>query len=214
MVHNNQSDDRTNIDVETDSSEKVEKDLRRIAGVVANIPDVEPPDELIGSVMARIQPKKSGLWKRLWRRLQFPIYITPLKLAPLGASAVVALLLVTLVFLGRIPNGKDATSIIDRTGKMGTAVTFTLNMPDASNVNVIGSFNQWTPNGFRMHWDKSRGLWILSVRLETGRYEYAFLVDGQVVVPDPEALLQQDDGFGNKNSVLVIERGNGHETKI
>jgi 1,4-alpha-glucan branching enzyme len=79
---------------------------------------------------------------------------------------------------------------------------------------VIGSFNQWTPNGFRMHWDERRGLWILSARLERGRYEYAFLVDNQVVVPDPKALLQQDDGFGNKNSILIIERDNNNETKI
>jgi 1,4-alpha-glucan branching enzyme len=98
--------------------------------------------------------------------------------------------------------------------KLQAAVTFTLNMPDASNVEVIGSFNQWTPNGFRMDWDERRGLWVLSVPLERGRYEYAFLVDGKTILPDPKAFMQQDDGFGNKNSILIIERDNGHEIRI
>ena len=201
----------SDIDVKSEASTHLDKDLRRIAGMVADVPDVEPPDKLIESVMARIQPKKLVWWRRTWRQLQIPIYFTPLKIIPFGASAL-ALILLALVFLGRNPGVKDMTTTLIGTKKMGAAVTFTLNMPDASNVDVIGSFNQWTPNGFQMHWDKSRGLWILSVQLEDGRYEYAFLVDGKSIVPDPKALMQQDDGFGNKNSILIIERDNGHET--
>ena len=206
-------DNFSNIDMEIDLSKDLDKDLRCIAGMVANIPDVEPPDKLIESVMSRIQPKKIVWWRRILRQLQIPFYVTPLKIAPLGASAA-ALIIVALIFLGRTPDVKDMTSTLIKGKKMGAAVTFTLNMPGASNVDVIGSFNRWTPNGFRMHWDERRGLWILSARLERGRYEYAFLVDNQVVVPDPKALLQQDDGFGNKNSILIIERDNGNETKI
>ena len=206
-------DNDSNIDMEIDPSKDLDKDVRRIAGMLTNIPDVEPPEKLIESVMVRIQPKKTVWWRRVFRQLQIPFYVTPLKIVPFGASAA-ALIIVALIFLGRTPDVKDMTSTLIRGGKMGAAVTFTLNMPGASNVDVIGSFNQWTPNGFRMHWDERRGLWILSARLERGRYEYAFLIDNQVVVPDPKALLQQDDGFGNKNSVLIIERDNGNETKI
>ena len=195
------------------SSKALGKDLRRIAGMVANIPDVEPPDKLIESVMARIQPKKIVWWRRILRQLQIPFYVTPLKIVPFGASAA-ALIIVALVFLGRTPDVKDAAQNFMGVKKLLAAVTFTLNMPDASNVEVIGSFNQWMPNGFRMHWDENRGLWVLSVPLERGRYEYAFLVDGKTILPDPKAVMQQDDGFGNKNSILIIERDNGHETRI
>jgi hypothetical protein len=189
------------------------KDLRRIAGMVANISDVEPPDNLIDSVMTRIQPKKTVWWRRIWRQFQIPFYITPLKIAPFGASGA-ALIIVALLFLGRTPDVKDTAQTLMGAKKLRAAVTFTLNMPDASNVEVIGSFNQWTPNGFRMHWDERRGLWVLSVPLERGRYEYAFLVDGKTILPDPKAIMQQDDGFGNKNSILIIERNNGHEIRI
>ena len=65
-----------------------------------------------------------------------------------------------------------------------------------------------------MKWDESRKAWIVSLSLEKGRYEYAFLVDGEKIVPDPSALIDQDDGFGNKNSVLVIERNGRHEAGI
>ena len=201
----------SDIDVKSENSTHLDKDLRGIARLVADIPDVEPPDTLIESVMARLQPKKLVWWRRAWRQLHIPIYVTPLKIIPFGASAL-ALILFVLFFLSRTPGVKDMTTTLIGTKEMGAAVTFTLNMPDASNVDVIGSFNQWTPNGFQMHWDKGRGLWILSVQLENGRYEYAFLVDGKSIVPDPKALMQQDDGFGNKNSILIIERNNGHET--
>ena len=195
------------------SNKALGKDLRRVAGMVANIPDVEPPDKLIESVMARIQPKKIVWWRRILRQLQIPFYVTPLKIVPFGASAA-ALIIVALIFLGRTPDVKDTAQTLMGAKKLRAAVTFTLNMPDVSNVDVIGSFNQWTPNGFRMHWDERRGLWVLSVPLERGRYEYAFLVDGKTILPDPKAVMQQDDGFGNKNSILIIERNNGHETRI
>jgi hypothetical protein len=213
MQDKNEFDNHSSIDMEIEPSKDLDKDLRRVAGMVANIPDVEPPDKLIESVMARIQPKKIVWWRRILRQLQIPFYVTPLKIVPFGASAA-ALIIVALVFLGRTPDVKDTAQTLMGVKKLLAAVTFTLNMPDASNVEVIGSFNQWMPNGFRMNWDEKRGLWVLSVPLERGRYEYAFLVDGKTILPDPKAVMQQDDGFGNKNSILIIERNNGHETRI
>ena len=56
------------------------------------------------------------------------------------------------------------------------------------------------------------GGWSIRVPLGRGRYEYAFLVNGRTVVPDPKALLFQDDGFGNSNSIINI--GNNHEQSI
>jgi len=213
MQGKSEFDNHSSIDMKIDPSEDMGKDLRRIAGMVANIPDVEPPDKLIESVMARIQPKKIVWWRKILRQLHIPFYITPLKIVPFGASAA-ALIIVALIFLGRTPDVKDTAQTLMGAKKLQAAVTFTLNMPGASNVEVIGSFNQWTPNGFRMDWDERRGLWVLSVPLERGRYEYAFLVDGKTILPDPKAVMQQDDGFGNKNSILIIERNNGHEIRI
>ena len=187
------------------------EDLHRIASLLENISDIEPPDTLVGSVMTGIQPKKLTWWKKLRRQLQTPITITPMRIAQLSAGAV-AVMLVAMVFLNQNQDRNDATLILNRTAQTGKVVLFTLDMPHASNVELIGSFNQWTPEGYRMVRDEQRGVWKLSVPLGSGRYEYAFLIDGEMVVPDPKGLLQQDDGFGNKNSILTINRGNGHGT--
>jgi hypothetical protein len=213
MPRNKDSGNHSNMDTRTYSSKNLDKDLQRIAGVVAKIPDVEPPEGLIESVMSRIQPKRLGWWRRFWRPLQIPISVTPLKVASVGASAT-ALMLVALVFLLQAPEkGKVASTIqgIDT----GTApVMFSLDMPSASTVEVIGSFNRWRPEGFQMEWDERRELWVLSIQLERGKHEYAFLVDGRVIISDPRALMNQDDGFGNKNSILFIEGDNHHGSAI
>ena len=54
----------SNRNVREYTSEKVGKDLRRIAGLVAGIPDKEPPDTLVESVMTQIQPWRLSLLKR------------------------------------------------------------------------------------------------------------------------------------------------------
>ena len=66
---------------EDDRKDLQDKDLRRIAGMIASLPGREPPAEIIDSVMARIRPKKLGTLKALWRRMQVPLAIAPLRMA-------------------------------------------------------------------------------------------------------------------------------------
>lgn len=199
--------------MKSNHSKNAGEDLQRIASLLEDITDIEPPDTLVGSVMAGIRPKKLTWWKKLRRQLQTPIYVTPMRIAQLSAAAA-ALMLVAVVFLNQNQGRNDANLVLNRTSQSGNVVLFTLDMPHASNVALIGSFNQWAPEGYRMYRDDQRGVWKLSVPLGSGRYEYAFLVDGKMVVPDPKGLLQQDDGFGNKNSILIINRESDHETAI
>lgn len=190
-----------------------DKDLRRIAAMIANLPDREPPGELIQSVMARIQPRKSSRLAILWRRMSVPVSFVPLRIVSAAASLALVLLVVILL-AGRGPDQTSVTSLPRAENGSERTVVFTLNMPDASRVELIGTFNQWKPGDSVMTWDESRKAWVLSLDLTKGRYEYAFLVDGEKVVPDPDALVYRDDGFGNKNSILIVERNNGHEAGI
>ena len=82
-------------------------------------------------------------------------------------------------------------------------VEFALDMPDAHSVQVVGSFNNWVPQPCELHKDNGSTRWILTLRLQPGRYEYAFLVDGKHM-PHPDAEFYQDDGFGNQNTVLAL----------
>jgi|GEM_PF-813964 hypothetical protein len=73
-------------------------------------------------------------------------------------------------------------------------------------VAVAGDFSDW--NYLNMERVKEN-CWKITIRLRPGKYEYGFLVDGKEWVPDPNAPRQISDGFGNFNSVLVVDGSNG-----
>lgn len=62
-------------------------------------------------------------------------------------------------------------------------VVFRYEDPDAEAVFLMGDFNDWDPEADPM--ERVGQVWELALPLEKGRYEYAFLVDGEWVV-DPE----------------------------
>ena len=80
-----------------------------------------------------------------------------------------------------------------------------LEAPRASAVSVVGDWNGWDPSSQRLSDRNGDGVWEIEIRLEPGReYRYQFLVDGERWIPDPNAPLKVDDGFGGTDSVLHI----------
>ena len=82
------------------------------------------------------------------------------------------------------------------------AVQLSYHAPDARQVFVAGTFNEWKPDVQPLRREKD-GLWLTDLSLAPGTYEYLFVVDEQWVrdprsagVPNP---------FGGENSVLVVE---------
>jgi 1,4-alpha-glucan branching enzyme len=82
-------------------------------------------------------------------------------------------------------------------------VVFAYADSQAKKVCLAGSFNQWSPQTHCMK--KERGSWTLSIFLRPGRYQYLLLVDDQTWKLDPGAPLTEDNGFGSKNSVFIVE---------
>lgn len=83
-------------------------------------------------------------------------------------------------------------------------VHFALTAPEARTVMLVGDFNGWSPEQALSLRPVADGRFVASLDLTPGRYEYAFLVDGQRVVPDPAASAFAPDGFGGTNSVLEL----------
>ena len=81
-------------------------------------------------------------------------------------------------------------------------VTFQLEAPQAEQVCVVGSFNEWDPTANILGYDED-GRWGCTLALEPGEYEYRFVVDGQWH-DDPENTERRSNGFGTENCVLVI----------
>lgn len=80
-------------------------------------------------------------------------------------------------------------------------VAFTIQVPNAHEAAVAGTFNDWQPQPLKAA--KSPGSFSLTVLLPPGDYEYRFVIDGQwcndtacpETVPNP---------FGESNSLLRV----------
>ena len=86
------------------------------------------------------------------------------------------------------------------TGQVPIVFTYT---GQCETVCLSGNFNGWSSG---THCLKRNGdIWIIKILLSPGRYKYTFIIDGIRRISDPNAFLQEDDGFGMKNSVLIVE---------
>lgn len=84
----------------------------------------------------------------------------------------------------------------------GNQVTFTFKAPNASLVYLSGNFNGWSPTGDKMT-KGADGIWSVTIKLKPATYQYKFVVDG-VWTADESAASLADDGFGGKNSILIV----------
>jgi hypothetical protein len=77
--------------------------------------------------------------------------------------------------------------------------------PEAKQVAVTGDFNNWDAAGVPLRPGDRPGLWEGELRLGPGAYSYNFIVDGDVLVPDPSSADQAPDGYGGTNSILLVK---------
>ena len=101
--------------------------------------------------------------------------------------------------------------------RVGGGILFQYDAPSARRVNLAGNFpdNQWLKDGIQhdiMHDDGKQGdrvagdgIWSIVKPLSPGRYEYKFVVDRNSWFEDPNAIETADDGYGGKNSVLIVK---------
>jgi 1,4-alpha-glucan branching enzyme len=113
----------------------------------------------------------------------------------------------------RLPVATDGNSVIEvptgapasGTGVSsapGSAPTFSYNDPTAKSVYVAGDFNEWNATADPMQRDSS-GVWIATVPLKPGKYQYKYVVDGNWK-QDPLNPDTADDTFGGRNSVKTV----------
>ena len=131
---------------------------------------------------------------RLKRQISFP----RLSFRLVGAAAAAALVMFfAFTFIFNTPD----TSLI-----CSAEVQFSLRISDdkTHTVAIAGDFNGWNPQADTLKDPEGDGIWTGTLKLEPGRYEYMFVMDGEKWFPDPNALRYVKDGFGNKNAILEI----------
>lgn len=157
------------------------------------------PRNVRDAVMARVRAATASPWRRAWQWARTP---QTLRLSPLtGALALAAGLAILVVARsGNVAGGPE----LARPGAAQRATTrFVLVAPQAGAVAITGDFVNWDPQGVPLR-SRGDGVWTVDVPLEPGVHHYVFIVDGTTWQPDPNAAMQVDDGFGQRNSVIVV----------
>ncbi|MBN1885771.1 MAG: alpha-glucosidase C-terminal domain-containing protein [Candidatus Krumholzibacteriota bacterium] len=121
----------------------------------------------------------------------------------MGASAsrklLPVLLIVALLAIGLVAADASAAE---------TRVTFTFR-PDGrpGTVHLAGSFNGWSTSQDAMADLDGDGIWMITLALAPGQYQYKYVIDGGTWKEDPHAAASVDDGYGGKNSVVDVPDG-------
>lgn len=177
-----------------------EEALRLLAAVDRDA--VRLPASLDARVMAAVRGRRdrtAALWRALVEPREIRLRIRPWMLAPALAAAAALVLLV-----GRVVSPPPSPASF---GPAAVTVRFVLVAPEARQVTVAGTFNQWNPTAMPLarSGTAGAGIWSATLTLPAGQHEYAFVVDGSRWVPDPAAPAV-DDGFGGgrRNSVLSL----------
>ncbi|NIR46342.1 MAG: glycoside hydrolase family 13 [Gemmatimonadetes bacterium] len=172
---------------EAEAWERLFADLR--AGAPAGA-----PAELEERVEAALADRRRGGSLRRaadWTLRPRSVRVNPL--AGLAAAAVLALLIVRPWSEGPTPEPGVATVYVE----------FALDAPGARTVAVAGDFNNWSPPITLSDLDGD-GVWTGRVAVQPGLHQYMFLIDGSDWRTDPKAERYADDGFGNRNAVMVV----------
>ena len=81
-------------------------------------------------------------------------------------------------------------------------ITFNLDAPEAQEVNLAGSFNEWDPAARALKCDR-KGIWRTWLNLSPSQHEYRFVVNGQWQ-EDPRCDDREENPYGSFNSVVQV----------
>ncbi|HTT67989.1 MAG TPA: isoamylase early set domain-containing protein [Gemmatimonadales bacterium] len=166
----------------------------------ARLAPVDPAlDERVMTAVRRRAParRRSGL---AWLMAPRTVKLRPVWVPVLAAAAAL------VVWLAPRGNGGSPVPVAAAPARASADtvfVRFELEAPQARSVSVAGSFNGWQVGALTMVRD-ARGVWSATAPLPVGEHRYEFVIDGTRWVPDPTAHAEVDDGFGGRNSVIVV----------
>lgn len=175
--------------------------------------DAAARQRLLAMIRAETPPQREG---RARRALAWIVEPRRIALPPLATAALAAGLVGIGVLAGFATN-RDGRSAAEQPtagaalaqlpdSLAARAVRFVLIAPQADSVALVGDFNGWDAKATPMQAQAS-GTWSVYVPLEPGLHVYSFVIDGKHFVPDPTAPIAPDDGFGQRNSVVVVRGG-------
>lgn len=140
--------------------------------------------------------------RRSRRRFGWLVAPRPFAVSPLVGLAVAAGF-AAVVATATLALSDDARVGV-REERSGQVVHFAIVAPNATTVALVGDFNAWNMKTTPMTRGAVEGLWIVTVPLTAGSYQYAFVIDDTTWMADPAAPIALEDEFGTPSSVLMI----------
>lgn len=179
--------------------------IRALAAELRVEEEVSPAFE--SRVMAAVRQEAAEAARRAnarpwWR--QRSIHLSPVGALALAASLAAVAYVGARGIEGSSVSASSEPAVVAQDGTDDTEIVrFVFVDPNAQQVVVVGSFNQWRKDATPLAATGVPGVWAVSVPLEAGRHEYAFVVDGEKWSPDPFAPGITDE-FGTESSVVRI----------
>ncbi len=178
------------------------------------LPRIAAPAGLADRVMAEIVPPRQRRQSAL-ARLRAWMERRPLLGWEFAGGALAASALFVVLAPLSLPPAGDAlpqtalssssfTQAAHAPAGESNALRFSLYAPQAASVALVGDFNGWGSMSELSLKPAGNGMWSVIIPLPSGRYQYAFLVDGQRWVTDPRAEQHVSDDFGRQNAVVTI----------
>ena len=85
---------------------------------------------------------------------------------------------------------------------MLTTHRFVLYQPDASRVEITGSFLGW--EAVPMKKTGTSGYWEAVLEVPVGEHRLCYILEGGRRIPDPTIPIREKDDFGGENSILAV----------
>jgi hypothetical protein len=168
-------------------------------------------------IMAKVRAEGRGEHEPASKPGPFSWLVRPRVIAVRPVTALVAAFVVILAVVmlrgSRQGIGWSAfpsaiTAVVDgtqaRVGPGQRLVRFSFVAGGASQVSVVGDFNDWRPGATPLEQTVVDGLWSVVIPLEVGSHQYAFVVDDGIWLPDEHAPRAPSNDFGVANSVLIV----------
>ncbi len=175
--------------------------LKQVVSALNSISPQPAPADFTQSIMAKITQEEVEIKSSWVDSIKKRISIPQLSFRLVGAAAIALIVFFAFTLIFKMPETPSICS---------AEVQFSLKINDnnAHTVAIAGDFNGWNPQANILEDTEGDGIWTGTLKLEPGRYEYMFVLDGEKWFPDPNALRYVKDGFGNKNAILEINNCN------
>ncbi len=184
------------------------KSLSATVRLIKSLPEVSTSPDFTEKLMSKISQIKEKERERIipaWQISLKNLWSTPryrYSLVSILTAAVFCIFTFVFLFhLSPLPRQRETLAQVE--------VTFKISDIEAKSIAVAGDFNSWSISANKLEDPEGDGSWTGKINLKPGRYEYMLVVDDAKWVPDPNAKIYADDGFGSRNAVLYINDDRG-----